>query len=99
MPYKDPEKHRAYHAEYTVRYRDKLRRIINEAKAGGCERCPETEPACLDFHHVTGTKEFTIARGRSTNVSEPRLRAEIAKCIVLCANCHRKHHAAPAVVI
>lgn len=57
-----------------------------------CNRCPENHIACLEFHHINpSTKEGdlgTLARRYSTK----RLKEEIAKCEVLCANCHRKEH-------
>lgn len=56
----------------------------------GCKRCPEKHPATLDFHHRDPRKkEFNIAAGPT---SMKRLLAELKKCIVLCANCHRKEH-------
>lgn len=66
--------------------------IIDEAKAGGCIRCGESHPACLQFHHRDpSTKLFAITRWSKSAL---KLRAEIAKCDILCANCHFKHHAA-----
>lgn len=56
-----------------------------------CIRCPEDDPACLQFHHRNAaTKCFEIAQGnkKSTRVLE----MEIAKCDMLCANCHSKLH-------
>jgi len=41
----------------------------------------------MDFHHVFGEKTMAIGGGESTSAS--RIRDEIAKCVVLCANCHR----------
>jgi hypothetical protein len=56
-----------------------------------CNRCPESHPACLDFHHRDPTqKEFLISQIPQANLQ--RLIEELAKCEVLCANCHRKHH-------
>ena len=57
-----------------------------------CVKCGETDVACLEFHHSDPTaKEFTI--GNSLQRSWPKLIAEIEKCIVVCSNCHKKHHA------
>jgi hypothetical protein len=66
-----------------------------------CSQCPEDYPACLDFHHP-GNKEKSGRRGHNDgdNVaalvqrgcSRVRILKEIEKCIVLCANCHRKLH-------
>ena len=57
-----------------------------------CSRCPESAPICLDFHHVGG-KDFEIARMVTDGFSKERILKEIKKCVVLCANCHRKTHA------
>ena len=60
---------------------------------GGCVRCAEDDPACLDFHHTdTDRKETTISSMISYGYSKERLLAEIEKCEILCANCHRKQH-------
>ena len=56
----------------------------------GCAVCDEGCAACLDFHHP-GEKEFSICQRR--DVSLARVMSEVAKCILLCANCHRKLHA------
>jgi hypothetical protein len=59
-----------------------------------CARCGENHPACLHFHHSDpAAKETTIADAVRRGFSRQRLLAEIAKCDVLCANCHLKHHA------
>lgn len=57
--------------------------------ASGCQECGEKHPACLEFHHRDRT---TKTRGVGTMVRMEEILAEIAKCVVLCANCHRKHH-------
>lgn len=62
-----------------------------QREAGGCQRCPETDPRCLVFHH-TGEKDATIARLVADSASRAKLRAEVKRCTVLCSNCHRKEH-------
>jgi hypothetical protein len=58
-----------------------------------CNRCPENHSACLDFHHKDPTKkESNLSRVANHKWSRARILAEIAKCEVLCANCHRKQH-------
>lgn len=54
-----------------------------------CVDCGEKDPVVLEFDHL-GDKLFgisTVARHGSGMV---RLRAEMAKCEVRCANCHRR---------
>ena len=61
--------------------------------ASRCAVCGESEPACLDFHHLDpATKDFTIGEASSHGASWNKVKIEIAKCLVLCANCHRKVH-------
>ena len=57
----------------------------------GCEVCGYNEhPAALHFDHIDpATKTLTISS--STTYSWKRLEAEVAKCRVLCANCHSIH--------
>ena len=66
--------------------------IIARHKAeAGCQFCNEKNPVCLDFHHIIrGMREFYISRAHSTSIN--RLEREMKKCIVVCANCHRKIH-------
>ncbi len=108
MPYKDKEKRREYQKEYMrkwyvenrakhisyVRNRDKKIKLwLKEYKATlKCEKCEENHPACLDFHHINPKdKKFSIGRIKDF-MSRRVLKAEIAKCRVLCSNCHRKEH-------
>ncbi|ELZ06684.1 homing endonuclease associated repeat-containing protein [Natrialba aegyptia] len=59
-----------------------------------CERCGEGRPPCLDFHHPD-EKNHGIATMVVNGHSKSSIRAEIERCIVLCANCHRLEHADP----
>jgi len=76
------------------RRRAELRTWWQELKATKqCERCGEQAPECLHFHHIDPkTKEITLADAISQNWSTTRILGEVAKCRVLCANCHFKHH-------
>lgn len=57
-----------------------------------CEYCGETHQACLEFHHKDpAEKKYTIARMMTSYVWEHILK-EITKCLLLCANCHKKKH-------
>lgn len=60
-------------------------------RSDGCARCPESDPACLDFHH-TGPKTMGIAQMASRRWSLRRIQNELGKCELLCANCHRREH-------
>ena len=56
--------------------------------AAGCIDCGYNAHACaLDFDHVVGEKLFAVSSMRTTRLRN--LIAEIDKCVVRCANCHR----------
>jgi hypothetical protein len=76
-------------------YYDRARAITIAAKSVPCMDCGGLFPwVCMDFDHVRGKKLFNIAEGMQKKLSV--LLAEIAKCDVVCSNCHRirthKHH-------
>lgn len=67
-------------------------RIINEFKSSGCAKCRDKRLYVLDCHHLDpNTKTFEVAR-LSKAASENTVQKELAKCIVLCSNCHREFH-------
>ncbi len=54
-----------------------------------CSRCGESHPATIEHHHVDRTKK-TFNIGAWAGYPWSRVLEELKKCIVLCANCHRK---------
>jgi len=74
------------------RAHEQKKQILLDARANGCIRCTEKHPACLDFHHRDGKKNKLGHIGFIRRFGLDRLYAEIAKCDVICANCHRKLH-------
>ncbi len=64
-------------------------RSIKEALS--CEVCGESRAVCLDFHHRdASTKSFSV--GLHSNRAFAVIDTEIAKCMVICSNCHRVLH-------
>lgn len=57
----------------------------------GCCVCGEKDGCCLDFHHLLGKEDNVSELVRRKSLK--RLAEEMNKCIILCANCHRKLHA------
>jgi hypothetical protein len=58
-----------------------------------CADCGERHPATLQFHHLNSVdKTFTIGDAVNRGFSLDRIKREIEKCIVLCANCHAIRH-------
>jgi hypothetical protein len=52
--------------------------------------CGETDPDVLDFDHVRGKKVCGISRMVGRGYRLWRIKAEIDKCEVRCANDHRR---------
>ena len=94
MPYKDRNKQNAWQRNYSSQRNAVQQVIILEAKKPGCKYCGEMEPVCLDFHHRDPSmKSFTIGKHTGSKYDLSKLREEIAKCDILCRNCHAKVHA------
>lgn len=102
---RNPEKMKAYrrgwyarNAEHSIAKtkarRAALAKWLAAKKATlACSVCGESHPACLHFHHKDRTvKDDGIASALQRGWSIARVEAEMAKCVVLCANCHAKEH-------
>lgn len=60
-------------------------------KSSYCLDCGNSDPWVLDFHHLS-KKSKDISTMVCQGYSIKAIEAEMSKCIVLCANCHRKRH-------
>ena len=94
----------AYHREWYGRHRDAQiarvnqrrserlqhhRSVVREAKSVPCSDCGGVfDPCAMDFDHVRDRKKGTISEMVYSSTTAALL-AEIAKCDVVCANCHR----------
>lgn len=74
-----------------ARKRLKVRAV--EYMGGQCARCGyDSHPAALDFHHRDPSeKDFKISNGNT--IAWDKVKVELDKCELLCANCHRIEHA------
>ena len=63
--------------------------LIEYFAANPCSDCGERDPVVLEFDHLRD-KEFEIGGWAIVGVSWERFIAEVAKCEVVCANCHRR---------
>ena len=77
--------------------RRKIRQMAVEYKGSRCELCRYSH--CIDaleFHHTSSSgKDFSISNKGYTR-SWSRVKKELDKCMLLCANCHREVHASQA---
>lgn len=79
-------------ADGVRRRRYRLKEKAVEYKGGKCEICGYDK--CIDaleFHHKNpDEKDFGISSGETR--SWGKIKKELDKCIMLCANCHREIH-------
>lgn len=80
--------------EYRTRIKAKqraLRALVSELKKGPCVDCGQCfHPWQMDFDHRPGSgKQREIAAMVSHGTPWEVIAAEIAKCDLVCANCHR----------
>lgn len=75
-----------------VAVKTKNQALVNRFKSFyGCSHCGERDVIVLDLHHRDpAQKDAHIAE--LMKCSMKALRDEIRKCMVLCANCHRREH-------
>ncbi len=102
--FKDPQKAKEYHKAYSRQhylnnkesYRTRrkqsesvIREYIRQVKTGPCADCSITYPHyVMEFDHVRGEKRFVLARYKSKSLET--VKTEIAKCDLVCSNCHAK---------
>lgn len=72
--------------------RKKLKIMSVEYKGGKCQICSYDKCIeALEFHHKdSNQKDFGVSKGPT--YSWVKVKSEIDKCILLCANCHREIH-------
>lgn len=64
---------------------------VSTKKRFSCSVCGENHPACIQFHHHNDDKKSDVSL-LVNNGSKKTILDEVAKCTVLCANCHAKEH-------
>jgi len=86
-------KNRPDEIERTTDRKEKLKNWFQKYKNNlCCEKCGEEHNACLEFHHDRDKKESISSLVKNSTSSKERIKEEIEKCRILCANCHRKVH-------
>lgn len=84
---KDPDWYRARNARLLRRNQEY---VIAHLEAHPCVDCGEGDIIVLEFDHVTEGKLDEVTAMVNRAVSLETLAAEIKKCEVRCANCHRR---------
>jgi hypothetical protein len=104
----EAERHGRYRDADPQRFKEVSDRAARRSRQRGAERlnalkqpcvlCGEDFLGAIDFHHLDPTtKAGTVSlMGRARAGA---LEAEVAKCICLCASCHRRFHAGHPEVV
>lgn len=85
-------KNRNYEYDKVKEWRNNRKIKAIEYKGGKCIKCGYDRCiTALEFHHLEpNKKDFTISK--NVNHSFEKIRKELDKCILVCANCHREIH-------
>lgn len=100
------ERQDKYNKEYYTKKRESRKAQILERQRGirntiqaykiakGCSYCGYNKSArALHFHHKgDAKKEHIVSRMASQGRSIDNIMKEVAKCVVVCANCHAELH-------
>jgi hypothetical protein len=89
-------RHMAQVRQSQVRRRADRQAIVREhMREHPCADCGERDPIVLEFDHLDATtKVGAVSKMWMDCLSIDAIRAEIARCEVVCANCHRRRTAA-----
>ena len=99
---------RAYFRDRGDRHREQSRASRSKRQGAGrafvrahldahpCVDCGEDDLAVLEFDHPRGDKQADVARLLMTGARLSRIESEVARCDVVCVNCHRRRTATRA---
>jgi hypothetical protein len=84
--------HKKIYAERRNRWRrERVAQLVAMLKAAPCMDCRQSFPSCvMDFDHRPGeVKCFELKTSKMVTYKLATIMVEIAKCDLVCANCHR----------
>jgi len=89
---KDKPEYKEYRRRIKSEYRKKIRDYVKSYKNGKvCTLCGFADYRALQFHHTDrDNKEYSISEAKTSSIK--KLKKEIEKCILICANCHQIEH-------
>ena len=84
-------------SESVAKWRRSVKRTLIDEAGGSCAICGyDRHPGALHFHHLDpSAKEFALSHEGLTRALATT-KAEAAKCVLLCANCHAEVEAGVA---
>lgn len=90
---KSETERKKYAVQAVQKRRKKIKQMAIDYKGGCCEKCGYNKcNEALEFHHLDPSKkDFGISSNGHCNSWE-KVKKELDKCIMVCANCHREIH-------
>ena len=83
-----------YFKQAVAKRRKKLREQAIEYKGGKCQICGYIKcNQALEFHHLNQKQKDFGLSAKGLTRSWLKIKKELDKCVMLCANCHRELHA------
>lgn len=88
---KNKKKHIGYVKSLKAKVREFIKSYKSAAKCADCGYSGKNAPYVLDFDHRDGkaNKTFMIGDWVKSALSIEKIKLEMAKCDLVCANCHR----------
>lgn len=85
------KEHKIQHKDRHARYRARRKQKAVDLFGRACTDCRLVDDPCVyDFHHPDASvKDFSFRDSRSWESTAQ----ELKKCVILCANCHKRRHA------
>lgn len=88
---------RPYKRRTSDTVKSRLDKLYQEKEKSQCFFCGEKEMCCLDYHHVDPAQKDGTVREAFIRSLEDGI-AELSKCLLVCANCHRKIHMGKLII-
>jgi 5-methylcytosine-specific restriction endonuclease McrA len=86
---RNKKKHIGYIENIKKKITDYILNFKRNSKCLDCGFKGDNYPQVLDFDHVIGSKKFNISEFRLHTSGFNKVKKEINKCEIVCANCHR----------
>ena len=76
------------------KYRIRAQKALDKYKiSNGCKLCGYNKcSAAIDFHHLDPSKKEKRIDAKTWYCKSEHTKKELAKCILLCSNCHKEVH-------
>ena len=83
-------------AQYISKVQDRTKfyyeQYVNWKDNVYCVECGESHRSCIELHHLDPSTKEGNPSSLFSAVGKKKFREELQKCVILCANCHRKAH-------